>query len=234
MNPYIQLDKKEAECCKGSQNRLNQQFLKMTNQKVVCVDCKKEGVVERKRCKECVLIYNRLRQQKRYYEKGRHHFDKICLYCNKPLKAWNRTQNYHLDCYKNQLNIIAPEAYKPSTNNYHARKKAKELGLELDNKHCVHHIDENPENNSLDNLMYMTKKDHNALHGYLRFHRSLWLKDQSQYSENCWDTLRDRLTTTWLETTNVKVQKLSDIGQSAAEPLLNEEGSETMHGTPKS
>ena len=42
------------------------------------------------------------------------------------------------------------------------------------------------------------------------------------------------MTTTWLETANVKVQKLWEIGQSAAE-LLNEksqeEGSETMHGT---
>ena len=37
------------------------------------------------------------------------------------------------------------------------------------------------------------------------------------------------MTTTWLETTNVNVKKLWEIGQSAAEPLLNEEGSETMH-----
>lgn len=37
------------------------------------------------------------------------------------------------------------------------------------------------------------------------------------------------MTTTWLETTGVNVKKLWEIGQSAAEPLLNEEGSETMH-----
>ena len=40
------------------------------------------------------------------------------------------------------------------------------------------------------------------------------------------------MTTAWLETTNAKntkVIKLWEIGQSAAEPLLNEEGSETMH-----
>ena len=55
--------------------------------------------------------------------------------------------------------------------------------------------------------------------------------------ENCWNILRDQLTTTWLETMNVKVIKITDIGQSAAEPLnedliykfSNEEGSETMY-----
>jgi hypothetical protein len=56
--------------------------------------------------------------------------------------------------------------------------------------------------------------------------------------ENCWNILRDQLTTTWLEITDVKVIKITDIGQSAAEPLnedyiymfsLNEEGSETMY-----
>ena len=41
------------------------------------------------------------------------------------------------------------------------------------------------------------------------------------------------MTTTWLETASVKVKKLSEIGQPAAEPLLNEEGSETMHVPPK-
>lgn len=48
-------------------------------------------------------------------------------------------------------------------------------------------------------------------------------------SENCWNSLIVPMTTTWLETTNVKVIKLWEIGQSAAEPLSNEEGSETMH-----
>lgn len=48
-------------------------------------------------------------------------------------------------------------------------------------------------------------------------------------SANCWNSLIVPMTTTWLETTNVKVIKLWEIGQSAAKPLLNEEGSETMH-----
>ena len=44
------------------------------------------------------------------------------------------------------------------------------------------------------------------------------------------------MTTTWLETTSVKVIKLWEISQSAAEPLkvkTQEEGSETMHEAPE-
>lgn len=58
--------------------------------------------------------------------------------------------------------------------------------------------------------------------------------------ENCWNSLRDQLTKTWLETTGVNVIKIVDIGRSAAEPLnedtihmfSNEEGSETMYQVP--
>lgn len=60
--------------------------------------------------------------------------------------------------------------------------------------------------------------------------------------ENCWNILRGQLTTTWLETMNVNVIKITDIGQSAAESLNEnaiykfsyEEGSETMYQAPKS
>ena len=68
------------------------------------------------------------------------------------------------------------------------------------------------------------------------------LKNNSSNLENCWNILRDQLTTTWLETMNVKVIKITDIGKSAAEPLnediiykfSNEEGSETMYQASKS
>jgi hypothetical protein len=56
--------------------------------------------------------------------------------------------------------------------------------------------------------------------------------------ENCWKTLIAQITTTWLETASVKVIKLSEIGQSAAEaPKTGNncqgEGSETMRVPPK-
>jgi hypothetical protein len=100
----------------------------------------------------------------------------------------------------------------------------------------VYHLDENPENNTLDNLSILNRKKHNSLHRFLQEQRFLYTKVYKDNSENCWDTLRDQLTTTWFEKTNVKVIKITDIGQSAAEPLnedfvyiFNVEGSEAMH-----
>lgn len=72
------------------------------------------------------------------------------------------------------------------------------------------------------------------------------MKNHSSNSENCWEALRAHFTTTYLEMKNVTVKEINEIGQSAAEllnsgtalvfencVLLHEEGSETMHGTPK-
>ena len=72
---------------------------------------------------------------------------------------------------------------------------------------------------------------------------SLLSKDNNSNLENCWNILRDQLTTAYLETRSANVVKIVDIGQSAAEPLntdniyvfdVHEEGSETMYQTPKS
>ena len=59
------------------------------------------------------------------------------------------------------------------------------------------------------------------------------MKVDAEHHENCWDNLIAPMTTAWLETAGVKVIKISEIGQSAAEPLSNGEGSETMHVIPK-
>ena len=59
------------------------------------------------------------------------------------------------------------------------------------------------------------------------------MKVNAEHRENCWNNLIVPMTTAWLETTGAKVIKLPEIGQPAAEPLLNGEGSETMHATPK-
>ena len=83
--------------------------------------------------------------------------------------------------------------------------------------------------------LIINRKNHAKLHRFLEKNWSLLLKNNSSNLENCWNILRDQLTTTWLETMSVKVIKIIDIGQSAAEPLnedliykfSNEEGSET-------
>ena len=116
-----------------------------------------------------------------------------------------------------------------------------DLGFQLNKNLIVHHIDENPSNNVFSNFWILSRKNHSKLHLFLQKQWSLFKKLNSSNLENCWNNLRGQLTTTWLETTGVKVIKITDIGQSAAEPLdenciykfLFEEGSETMYQVPE-
>ena len=87
--------------------------------------------------------------------------------------------------------------------------------------------------NSIENLLGIPRKEHGKLHSHLRRIRSVWLKSHISMDENCWKLLREKETTTWLEMTSVNVLRISSIGQSAAELLLNEEGSETKHIPPE-
>lgn len=55
------------------------------------------------------------------------------------------------------------------------------------------------------------------LHFYLNRQRALLEQSNNGNAENCWNNLIVPMTTAWLETTSAKVQKLWEIGQSAAE-----------------
>lgn len=77
---------------------------------------------------------------------------------NHKLKILNQSKNknhYFINLWKNgkkkqkQIHILVYETF----NNY-----------KLKNNECVHHIDENPENNILKNLKLMTKYNHNVFH----------------------------------------------------------------------
>ena len=91
----------------------------------------------------------------------------------------------------------------------------------------------NPKDNDVTNLIVISRAKHAELHNYLRMRGALLLKDNNENFENCWNNLIVPMTTTWLETANVNVIKLWEIGQSAAESLLNVKGSETMHEAAK-
>lgn len=156
-------------------------------------------------------------------------------------------QDTCLSCYKKNIH--------KTVNNYNkdvkrtlkgratiGRKTILDLGFDLKNL-VVHHIDENPSNNDLSNLMILSLSNHASLHRSLEKNWSLLLKNNSSNLENCWDILRDQLTTAYLETKSANVIKITDIGQSATEPLneeniyifdSHEESSETMYQAPKS
>lgn len=204
-----------------------------------CIDCGSLQIVERRRCKECVLVFNRERVKK-YYKKNKVRYGIInCSVCGESLIKGRPNQITHSKCRRKTV-----ENYNKVSRSIFAntigRQTILDLGFKLTSKLVVHHVNENPEDNGLVNLWIISRSKHNSLHRFLQQKWSLFLKENGSNSENCWNILRDQLTTTWLETTGVNVIKITDIGQSAAEPLnenniyiFTGEGSETMYRIPK-
>ncbi|HLD91450.1 MAG TPA: HNH endonuclease [Patescibacteria group bacterium] len=204
----------------------------MKKEDKLCIDCGKKGVHERKRCLEHSRTYNTERARIRYQKVGRHYFGiSKCSICKKDMKIWRIGQVSHAKCRPSKIHKNDPIRQH---GRYEARKIIDQLGITTPKGFVTHHLDYNPTNNEPNNLSLMDRRSHGALHRHIEHHWSLWLKNHSSNSENCWNILRDHLTTAWFEKTSAKVIKISDIGQSAAEPLSNEEGSETTPGKPNS
>lgn len=203
-------------------------------EKRICIDCGKLGVQERRRCKDCAKEFNRLRAKKRHEIFGRSFIIGECEWCRKELKKYRKEQKYHSQCF-NEARLNSGNDYYDATPRDKrgmtvGRRFVLDLGIQIPKGYVVHHVDMNPKNNVPINLWLMTRSSHAKLHRHLERHWSSFLKENDSNFVNCWDTLRDHLTTAWLETASVKVIKISDIGQSAAKPLSSkeyEEGSET-------
>ena len=218
-----------------------------------CINCGCDVPSRHKYCSDCKKVLKRLYAKNHYQQMKDNGIQKkrygigICVFCgkefikNKPDQIWHgkcKLQHHHktVDNYNRDV-----KRTKDGLRTL-GRDVIYQLGFDLNNM-VVHHIDENPNNNSLSNLMILNKSHHAKLHRILEKNWSLLLKDGNSNLENCWNILRGQLTTAYLETRSANVIKIIDIGQSAAEPLnneniyifsLQEEGSETMYQAPKS
>lgn len=158
-----------------------------------------------------------------------------CSICGKVVSSTRKNGRYCIDCLRGMKAGYESNPYTYSGNLYkmgiwkHRVIAMQVLGRKLSSNEVVHHIDFNTKNNSLDNLIVMSKRDHCRLHAVLRLNGAVARERANVNEEDCWNSLIAQETTAWLATTGANVIKLSEIGQSAAEPLETEEGSETMH-----
>lgn len=203
--------------------------------KLICISCSGPREIGRKVCKTCHLSLAKKRAKDRYEKLGRRFLSVDCKACKMPFKAWRKQQILCPSCYKESFKTNFKEnnySFEPKTSrNKHRVLAEKVLGRKLSYNEVIHHIDENPLNNDLDNLMLITRQAHGKLHKFLRGQRVIWEKSQNENLVNCWDNLRVAQTTAWLEMTNAKVKKLSELVNQQPSPLKGE-GSETKDETP--
>lgn len=206
---------------------------------LVCIKCGKSRETGRRVCASCHKEIARERQKQRAAVNGRYMYDLLCVCCSSSFKGWRNTQRWCGACYDRRAVLIKN---KPKASNHYVftqtpgrtqhRDVAEQiLGRALNSSETVHHMDHDPKNNHITNLVVLTRSTHGKLHKYLDDQRALLEKSGVVNSENCWNTLIAPMTTAWLETTSAKVKKLWEIGQSAGERRTGE-ASETRHGTP--
>lgn len=193
-----------------------------------CTQCGKELANERRICKLCQK-QNKREYAKLHYTKNKERGIKPirygitkCAICGKEIVKCHKNQLLCNNCYlasKRKCVEDYNQVERSNKANTIARQMVLDLGFKLSRHLHVHHIDENPSNNKLENFLILSDANHAKLHRYLDKNWSLLSKGESSKLENCWNILRVQLTTTWLETMSVKCLKITEIGQSAAEPL---------------
>lgn len=216
------------------------------NAMLICSKCDSPRQVGRKLCRMCYLLTKRESAKQRFETQGRYSYTLSCKACSCVFSAARGSALFCKACrsllcdkgvHTNQYEYD-PESFKATGQLWKHRAIAESiLGRKLQTHEVVHHMDANPKNNDSTNLLVITRKMHGRLHWFLNCQRVIFEKSKIENIENCWNSLIVPMTTTWLETATVKVIKIWEIGQSAAEPLSDEktlqvEGSETMHDTP--
>lgn len=145
----------------------------LDDNKLYCIQCGKERELGRRYCKECHKKVQRERFREKYKTKGRYRYTITCMFCNELYNlAVRKDQKFCENCQKERLQFITKYH---STNQYenkfgqnkHRQIAESILKRKLTYNEVVHHLDHNPINNSLDNLILLHRKDHVALHNYL-------------------------------------------------------------------
>lgn len=171
-----------------------------------CIDCGGPRELGRRRCLECQRARSRILSKKRHSLFGRYHYGKIhCKGCGKIIKKYRKDQRYCSKCY-----CALMTKARSATNSYtnaggegycwmHRRIAESIFGRKLSSDEVVHHLDEDPRNNDLENLVVMSRSMHAKLHCFLD--RSLLLqKESGNFSVSSWSSVRRNITKSWLST----------------------------------
>ena len=190
---------------------------------LLCIQCGKPRELGSRMCNECHKEKKRQEQKERYNKYGRYAYGKgKCIKCGKEITLWKKEQKFCKACVA--ISRITSD-YGLAEDNYvnaggdhycflHRRIAEYVLNRKLTYNELVHHLDENPGNNIMKNLIILSRKNHGKLHSYLR---AEWNTLLNEY--NIADSLEERnkfktlVSLAWIETNKIKVIKLWEISK---------------------
>lgn len=184
---------------------------------LICKQCGGPRKIGRRLCGQCNK--NRLKEIAR--SKPRYTYNNVCVACKENFIAWRKTQELCSKCILDMRAIAgrvkASNKYIKDTNgksNFHRTVSQEAIGRKLAKNEVVHHIDCNYLNNSLDNLMIMSRSAHARLHKHLDKQRLVIEKSSCENPENRWNELVFPITMEWIKTTNTEAVIVSEVNSN--------------------
>lgn len=177
----------------------------------LCLKCGLERESGRRLCRECYLQHKRQQANERYKREGRRHYSCTCLGCESIFSACRSTAKFCPTCRKTQAGTKANYANGKGGGYCWMHRKIAEkiLNRKLTFNEVVHHIDCDGQNNSLENLIVMSRSDHRKFHSLLTEQKTIFDNTKNNLPVNDWKTILKSLTNSWIQQLNIKTELLN-------------------------
>lgn len=180
--------------------------------KACCIEnCKNECLKGRRYCREHYLERKRKQAKEHYIKYGRYNYNCICIMCGKHFIGARKEAQFCskecLDAYHkiDSHDVIGKYLFKKKTSiNAHRAITEELLQRKLTYNEVVHHIDGNPKNNNLDNLLVLSRSNHIKLHRALIKKKALVLHEIKNLLEDTWIEIKKKFTKEWLKENNIQ------------------------------
>ena len=180
--------------------------------------CTNECEKGRRYCREHYLERTRQLAKERYRKFGRYTYECVCIICGKKFRG---KEKHSILCSKECFNAYQRIDSTNATDNYLFKKKTsinehraiveELLQRKLDYNEIIHHIDGNPKNNSLDNLIILSRSNHGKLHKELLKKKLFVLREVKCLLEGKWIEIKKKFTEEWLKENEIQYIIASNI-----------------------
>ena len=180
-------------------------------------------------CREHYLIRKRAYAKERYMKFGRHSYDCICIVCG---KNFHGSEKYTKFCSRECMTKYNRIDSDYTTTKYIAHVKTpiaehryiieQLLNRKLKYNEVIHHLDGTKTNNSLDNLIIVSRSNHRKLHAFLTNKKFDLMKQFGNNIDDYWNNIKAKISEEWFKTENKNYIKASEIeNQTKIEEILN-------------